>query len=309
MTTQSVTVRAPAKLNLALAVGALGSDGYHPVTTVYQAVDLCDEIRATPADDGAVTVTVTYDGTSAQEAAEVPLDEHNLAHRAATRLRQRAGIDIGLAMTIRKAIPVSGGMAGGSADAAAALVAADAAWGLGSSRTELLALAAELGSDVPFCLVGGTAMGTGRGDQVSPVLARGRYCWVLGVADRGMSTPAVYAEFDRLNAAASVAAEPQIAPAVLAALRAGDPAALGAALSNDLQPAALSLRPRLAETLAVGEECGALGSIISGSGPTTMFLASDEEHALDIALALSGAGVCADVVQASGPAPGARVIG
>jgi 4-diphosphocytidyl-2-C-methyl-D-erythritol kinase len=308
MAMQSVTVRAPAKINLALAVGGLGSDGYHPVTTVYQAVDLCDEVRAVASDHGAIDLSVTYDGRAATETALVPLDEDNLAHRAADLLRQRSGTDAGLTMAIRKAIPVSGGMAGGSADAAAALVAADAVWGLGTPRRELLRLAAELGSDVPFCLFGGTAMGTGRGEQVSPVLARGSYCWVLGLADRGMSTPVVYAEFDRLNESAPPG-EPEVAPALLSALRAGDPAALGAVLSNDLQEAALSLRPELAEALAVGEECGALGATISGSGPTTIFLAGDEEHALDIALALTGAGVCADVVQATGPAPGARVIG
>jgi 4-diphosphocytidyl-2-C-methyl-D-erythritol kinase len=307
MAMQSVTVRAPAKINLALAVGPLGSDGYHPITTVYQAVDLCDEIRATATDDDAITLTVTYDGRVATETALVPVDESNLAHRAASLLRERSGIDDGLSMAIRKAIPVSGGMAGGSADAAAALVAADAIWGLGTPRRELLALAAELGSDVPFCLVGGTAMGTGRGDQVSPVLARGSYCWVLGLADRGLSTPVVYAEFDRLHADAP-SPESEIPPALLAALRAGDPAALGAVLSNDLTDAALSLRPELAETLAVGDEVGALGTGVSGSGPTTIFLAGDEEHALDIALALTGAGVCADVVQATGPAPGARII-
>lgn len=308
MTMQSVTVRAPAKINLALAVGGLGSDGYHPLTTVYQAVDLCDEIRAVASDDDKITLTVTYDGRSAAETAQVPLDETNLAYRAADLLRRRTGVDLGLTMAIRKAIPVSGGMAGGSADAAAALLAADAVWGLGTPRSELLALAAQLGSDVPFCLFGGTAMGTGRGEQVSPVLARGSYCWVLGLADRGLSTPVVYAEFDRLHEG-TPPAEPEVPPALLAALRAGDPAALGAVLSNDLQEATLSLRPELAETLAVGDECGALGASISGSGPTTVFLAADEEHALDIALALTGAGVCADVVQATGPAPGTRIIG
>jgi|RhiMethySRZTD1v2_1073278.scaffolds.fasta_scaffold11076_6 4-diphosphocytidyl-2-C-methyl-D-erythritol kinase len=307
MAMQSVTVRVPAKINLALAVGARGADGYHPITTVYQAVDLCDEIRATESDDGAITLSVTYDGRVATETAQVPLDEDNLAYRAAALLRQRAGIDSGLTMAIRKAIPVSGGMAGGSADAAAALVAADAVWGLGTPRSDLLTLAGELGSDVPFCLVGGTAMGTGRGDQVSPVLARGSYCWVLGLADSGLSTPEVYAEFDRLNKKAPPTAS-EIPPALLAALRAADPAALGAVLSNDLTDAALSLRPELTETLAVGDDCGALGAAVSGSGPTTMFLASDEEHALDIALALTHAGVCADVVQAIGPAPGARII-
>jgi len=304
----SVTVRAPAKINLALAVGGMRRDGYHPVATIYQAVDLCDEVRATPQASSDITVSVTYDGRSPGETAQVPLGPDNLAVRAAELLRRQAGVTSGISLAIRKAIPVSGGMAGGSADAAAALIACDLVWGLASPRTKLLELAGELGSDVPFCLMGGTAMGTGRGELISPVLARGKYFWVLALAATGLSTPAVYAEFDRLSKHFEPP-EPQIAPALMAALRAGDAAALGAALSNDLQDAALALRPELAHTLTVGEECGALGTVISGSGPTTVFLAADEEHALDISLTLTGARACADVVQAVGPVSGARPIG
>ncbi|CAN5493398.1 4-(cytidine 5'-diphospho)-2-C-methyl-D-erythritol kinase [soil metagenome] len=304
----SVTVRAPAKINLALAVGGMRRDGYHPVATIYQAVDLCDEVRATPQASSDITVSVTYDGRSPGETAQVPLGPDNLAVRAAELLRRQAGVTSGISLAIRKAIPVSGGMAGGSADAAAALIACDLVWGLASPRTKLLELAGELGSDVPFCLMGGTAMGTGRGELISPVLARGKYFWVLALAATGLSTPAVYAEFDR-SSKHFQPPEPQIAPALMAALRAGDAAALGAALSNDLQDAALALRPELAHTLTVGEECGALGTVISGSGPTTVFLAADEEHALDISLTLTGARACADVVQAVGPVSGARPIG
>ena len=198
-------------------------------------------------------------------------------------------------------------MAGGSADAAAALIACDLVWDLATPRAWLAQLAGELGSDVPFCLVGGTAMGTGRGDQVSPVLACGSYRWVLALAATGLATPAVYAEFDRLTSD-FVPPDPQIPPALMAALRAGDAAALGAALSNDLQDAAVSLRPALAHTLAVGEECGALGAMVCGSGPTVAFLAGDEDHALDISLALSQSDTCADVVSAIGPVGGARPI-
>jgi len=305
---KSVTVRAPAKVNLALAVGAVRPDGYHPVATIYQAVDLCDEVRATATDTPDVELAVTYDGRGPQETEFAPVGRDNLAVRAAELLRERAGVTDGVSLALRKAIPVSGGLAGGSADAAAALVACDLVWGLATPKPTLLRLAAELGSDVPFALLGGTALGTGRGDLVSPVLARGTYYWVLAFAATGLSTPKVYAEFDRLHAGFAPP-EPQVAPALMAALRAGDPAALGAALSNDLQDPAVSLRPELARVLAVGEECGSLGSLLSGSGPTTVFLAGDEEHALDIGLALNGSGVCADVVQAIGPVAGARPIG
>jgi len=305
---RSATVRAPAKINLTLAVGAAGPDGYHPLATIYQAVDLCDEVRASARDGTDIDVTVTYDGRSPMETAQIPVGPDNLAVRAAALLRERAGIDDGVSLSIRKVIPVSGGMAGGSADAAAALLACDFVWDLATPKQWLMQLAAELGSDVPFCLVGGTAMGTGRGDQVSPVLARGRYHWVLALAPSGMSTPAVYAEFDRLSSGFTPP-DPQVPPALMAALRAGDAAALGAALSNDLQDAALSLRPELADTLAVGEECGALGGIVSGSGPTVALLAGDEDHALDICLALTRSGACADAVAAIGPVGGARPIG
>ncbi|MGI8614821.1 MAG: 4-(cytidine 5'-diphospho)-2-C-methyl-D-erythritol kinase [Nocardioidaceae bacterium] len=306
---RSVTVRASAKINLALAVGRRRADGYHPLATVYQAVDLCDEVRASDAADPGIELAITYDSPPGAEPARLPLDETNIAHAAARALLAHARLERGVSLTIRKAIPVSGGMAGGSADAAAVLVACDALWDLGTPRAELAKLAAELGSDVPFCLLGGTAMGTGRGELVSPVLARGSYHWVLALAAGGLPTPSVYAAFDRLDGAPPAGETPQVAPAVLAALRSGDPAALGLALHNDLQEATLALRPDLAGTMALGEECGALGSLVSGSGPTVMFLAADGEHALDLALALSGANVCADVVQAVGPVPGVRVIG
>jgi 4-diphosphocytidyl-2-C-methyl-D-erythritol kinase len=207
-------------------------------------------------------------------------------------------------MTLRKVIPVGGGMAGGSTDAAAALVACDALWELGTPRDQLMALAAELGSDVPFCLVGGTALGTGRGEQVSPVLARGTYHWVLGCSERGLSTKAVYAEHDRLRRRDGT---PQVRPQLMSALVTADPVELGAALHNDLQAAALSLRPELQEGLDIGRECGALGALVSGSGPTLMFLASGPEHALDLATALAGSQVCDDVVRATGPVAGAHL--
>ena len=301
------TVRVPAKINLCLGVGPLREDGFHRLATVYQAVDVYDEVKASAVADDSFAITVHFDGDRAREAAAVPEDDNNLAIRAARLLREKTGSVEGAAIAIRKVIPVAGGMAGGSADAAAALVACNELWGTGLTRVELEIIAAELGSDVPFLIHGGIAIGGGRGELISPVLARGSYHWVFAIAAQGLSTQSVYAEFDRLNTDRDVP-EPEVPADLLAALRAGDAEALGDALCNDLTEAALSLRPELAATLDVGLECDALGAILSGSGPTAMFLARDDAHALDIAFALTGSQVCADVAQATGPVQGARLI-
>ncbi|MET0931722.1 MAG: 4-(cytidine 5'-diphospho)-2-C-methyl-D-erythritol kinase [Aeromicrobium sp.] len=304
----SANVRVPAKINLCLGVGPVRSDGFHPLATVYQAVDLHDEVRATAREDDEITIAVhsDLDVRGTDEVAFVPENDDNLAVRAARLLRERTGITAGVDLAIRKVIPVAGGMAGGSADAAAALVACNEAWGTGLTRSALEVLAAKLGSDVPFLLHGGNAIGGGRGESVSPVLARGSYHWVFAMAHDGLSTRAVFTEFDRLNRGRSVPA-PEVPDALLSALRAGDAAALGDALSNDLTEAALSLRPELEDTLSIGRQAGALGAILSGSGPTALFLAASEQHSLDIAFALSSAAGCADVVQSRGPVPGARL--
>lgn len=303
---RSANVRVPAKINLCLGVGPVRDDGYHPLATVYQAVDLHDEVRATVRDDDRITVAVHSELDTKAESTFVPEDDDNLAVKAARLLRDRAGITAGVDIAIRKVIPVAGGMAGGSADAAASLVACNEAWSAGLSRAALEVLAAQLGSDVPFLLHGGNAVGGGRGETVSPVLARGSYHWVFAMAHEGLSTKAVFAEFDRLNEGALVP-QPAVPDALLAALRAGDAEALGLALSNDLTEAALSLRPELEDTLAIGLEAGALGAILSGSGPTALFLAGSEQHSLDIAFALTSTASCADVVQSRGPVPGARL--
>jgi 4-diphosphocytidyl-2-C-methyl-D-erythritol kinase len=296
----AVTVRAPAKVNLALAVGGPRQDGYHELATVFHAVSLYDDVTATAADD----VTVTVEGPQADL---VPLDGTNLAVHAAVLLAGRVGVHEGVRLHIRKGIPVAGGMAGGSADAAAALLACDALWGAGLSRDELHELAAELGSDVPFALVGGTAIGSGRGERLTPALARGEHHWVIALSEGGLSTPAVFAEIDRLRAG-RVLPEPQVADRLMQALRSGDPDALGSALSNDLQPAAISLDPQLERTLEAGVEYGALGGLVSGSGPTVVFLVRDTEQAMDLSIALTASGAAADVRRAQGPVPGARVI-
>jgi 4-diphosphocytidyl-2-C-methyl-D-erythritol kinase len=306
----TVLVRAPGKVNLHLGVGPLGPDGYHPVVTVFQAVSLGDEIRAEHAEGIAVTVSGEGSGTGNDP---VPTGAENLAHRAADLLAREAGVRAGVRLALHKQIPVAAGMAGGSADAAGALVACNALWETGLSREDLHALAATLGSDVPFALAGGTALGIGRGEQLTPVLARGTYAWVFAFAAGGLSTPAVYREYDRMleelpqrpDLLRPAVSQPD---GVLAALRAGDPAELGVALGNDLQLPALRLRPALRRVLDVGRELGALGGLVSGSGPTIALLAASPTAAADLAERLSAVGVCRSVATAIGPVPGAHVI-
>jgi len=299
-----VSVVAPAKLNLSLSVGGRRSDGYHDVATVYHAVSLFDEIVATVADG----LQVTVEAAPGIDIDAVPVDETNLAAQAALLLAEQTGRDPDVHLHIRKGIPVAGGLAGGSADAAGALLACDALWGTSLGRSDLLSLAAHLGSDVPFAVMGGTALGVGRGEHLTPALARGRFEWVFAVAEGGLSTPAVYAECDRLRDG-RVLAEPHVSDAMMTALRSGDAVALGQAMQNDLQPAACSLRPQLLQTMEVGDDAEALGSLVSGSGPTVAFLARDAEHALDIAVSLSASGTCKTVKRAHGAVTGVRVGG
>ncbi|MFE5919495.1 4-(cytidine 5'-diphospho)-2-C-methyl-D-erythritol kinase [Streptomyces sp. NPDC056468] len=297
----SVTVRVPAKVNVQLAVGAARPDGFHDLANVFLAVGLYDEVTVTPSPDG---LRVTCDGPDADQ---VPLDRTNLAARAALALAERRGLDAAVHLHIAKDIPVAGGMAGGSADGAGALLACNALWGTHASREELLDICAELGSDVPFSLVGGAALGTGRGEKLRTLDVGGTFHWVFAMADRGLSTPAVFREFDRLGEGTDIP-EPVASEPLLAALAKGDPDALAAAVSNDLQPAALSLFPELADTLAAGLAAGALTALVSGSGPTTAFLARDAESAVKVADTLRASGTCRAARIASGPAQGATVV-
>jgi 4-diphosphocytidyl-2-C-methyl-D-erythritol kinase len=297
-----VRVRVPAKVNLHLGVGPLRPDGLHELHTVYHAISIYDELTARRGD----TLSLTMEG---EGAGELVLDESNLVVRAASELARRAGVPAHARLHLRKQIPLAGGLAGGSADAAATLVACDALWHLGLSREELSQVAAGLGADVPFLLSGGTALGTGHGERVSPVLARGgTWHWVAAVSADGLSTPRVYRELDRLRAAGGAPA-PLAEPAeLLAALRQRDPAVLGAALGNDLAPAALVLRPELRAVLAAGSAAGAVAGLVSGSGPTCVFLVRDAEHAGEVAAGLAESGQCWSVRTAHGPVPGARVL-
>ena len=296
----SVTVRVPAKVNVQLAVGGARPDGFHDLANVFLAVGLHDEITVTPADELRVTC-------AGPDAAQVPLDRTNLAARAALALAERRGLDAAVHIHTAKDIPVAGGMAGGSADGAGALVACDALWGTGASREELLGICAELGSDVPFGLVGGAALGTGRGEKLRVLEVGGTFHWVFAMAGRGLSTPAVFREFDRLNEGVRIP-EPVASEDLLDALAKGDADALAATVSNDLQPAALSLFPELSDTLAAGRAAGALAGLVSGSGPTTAFLVRDAAAGERVAGALVASGTCVSARTAVSPAPGAAVV-
>jgi 4-diphosphocytidyl-2-C-methyl-D-erythritol kinase len=345
-----VTVRVPAKLNLQLAVGPPRADGYHDLVTVFHAVSLFDEVTVVPADRDGVAVT-------GEGADRVPADGDNLALRAVAALRAEgpAGVaNAGVHVSIAKRIPVAAGLAGGSADAAAALVACNELWACGLSQQQLAEIGAKVGSDVAFALLGGTAVGRGRGEQLTPALAPAtQYHWVLAFADGQLSTPEVYATLDRLRAAqaggaakspsparggvaqpgaarpgtarsratqpgaaqsraaqsrAAQSPPPDLDAALMSALRSGDATLVGRTLSNDLQPAAVSLFPALRKTLAAGLELGALGALVAGSGPTCVFLASSADRALALAASLSGAGVCRSVARATGPVPGAAIV-
>lgn len=296
----SVTVRAPAKVNLHLGVGPRRADGFHDLATVFQAVSLYDEL--TVRSSSQLSIEVTGEGAD-----QVPDDETNLAARAALALAAFTGREADVAIEIRKGIPVAGGMAGGSADAAAALVACDALWQTEVGPQVLHELASKLGSDVPFCLIGGTALGAGRGERLTTVLGRGTYHWVFALAEGGLSTPAVYGELDQLRTQTPGLA-PEVPSALLAALRTGDARRLAPLLSNDLQAAALRLKPALRRTLEAGLDAGALGALVSGSGPTCAFLAADETAAVSLAAALPGSGACRAVRRAHGPVAGVKLV-
>ncbi len=294
----SVRVRVPAKINLHLGVGDLRADGFHELVTVFHAVNLFDELTIVPA-TRLIVKTTGIQG--------VPTGLNNLAGRAAKLLAQRCGIKSAVSIEIKKQIPLAGGMAGGSADAAATLLGCNHLWQLDLTRDELASIAAELGSDVPFALTGGTAVGTGRGEMIAPVLARRPLHCVLAFSEEGLSTPDVFAELDKLRAAGPI---PRVGPVqdLLAGLAAGDPTALAPCLGNDMQAAAVSLQPGLRRLLHAGRQEGALATLVSGSGPTVAMLCSSQEHAAEVATGIAGPGVCKSVRVAAGPAPGARII-
>ncbi|MBD1591396.1 4-(cytidine 5'-diphospho)-2-C-methyl-D-erythritol kinase [Arthrobacter sp. S1_S22] len=305
---RTVRVKAPGKVNVSLEVGPLRPDGYHSVASVYLAVSLYEEVAATSTEAPGIIVSLSRASTVDLDAADIPLDGNNLAYRAAAIMADVSERPTGVHLEITKRVPVAGGMGGGSADAAATLLACDALWNSGLSREELAHLAAELGADVPFSLLGGTAVGLGVGDELSPALAKAQTHWVLVTADYGLPTPEVYRTLDRIREAGGIqAAEPTgVDPKILTALRGGDAEALGRVLVNDLQRASIELAPALRDTLGIGESHGAIAGIVSGSGPTVALLADDSVAAEGLATDLRHYGLTALAVH--GPVPGARII-
>jgi len=295
-----VRVRVPAKINLTLRVGHARSDGYHELATIFQAVSLYDEVAASRSD--AITCTVT-----GVDSHTIGPGKDNLAFRAARLVQQEYGVREGVDLFIDKRIPVAGGMAGGSADAAGALLACTTLWGIPATTDDLIALAGRLGADVPFLLMGGCALGRGRGEILTPALSRGLYHWVLALSPGQLSTPEVFRRFDAMTPA-DLPRTPEIPPETMMALTSGNIRRVAACLVNDLTPAACSLMPELHAVINAGRDAGCLAWIISGSGPTVAFLAEDESSAMDLAVALSSAGVARDVRLVTGPVPGATVL-
>jgi 4-diphosphocytidyl-2-C-methyl-D-erythritol kinase len=305
---RTVRVRAPGKVNVSLNVGPLRPDGYHSVASVYLAVSLYEEVAATSTEGPGITVSIAPSSTLDLDGVDIPLDERNLAYKAAAIMRDVSENATGVHLEITKRVPVAGGMGGGSADAAATLLACDALWNSGLSREELAHLAAELGADVPFSLLGGTAVGLGVGDELSPALAKAQMDWVLVCADYGLSTPEVFHTLDRLrNTEKLEIPEPlEVDAKILQALRDGNPDALSKVLINDLQRASIELAPQLRDTIGIGESNGALAGIVSGSGPTVALLAHNPRAAEGLAEDLRHLGHNALAVH--GPVPGARII-
>jgi 4-diphosphocytidyl-2-C-methyl-D-erythritol kinase len=298
----AVRVQVPGKVNLALSVSPRRDDGYHELTTLFMAVSVYDIVTATPARRGRLSVEVTGEGAN-----QVPHDMSNLALKAADLLRARYGSpELGVHLSIEKRIPVAGGMAGGSADGAASLLACSVLWGLDVGQPELLALAAELGSDVPFSLMGGCALGTGRGEQLAPALCKGSYEWVFALAHGGLSTAKVFADYDIYSAATTTPR--MIIDHLMTGLASHDLDAVRLGMCNDLEHSAIRLHPPILDTLEEGMNLGGITSIVSGSGPTVAFLCADDEDAVNLAVGLSSFPSVRSVLRAKGPVPGARVL-
>lgn len=320
----AVSVSAPGKVNLFLALGAASPDGYHPLNTIFAQIGLSETVTVSPLKSLATTAPqpgsapaaqpdsapalaapATQTGSPRIELAltrpdsNVPLDHTNLAYRAAQAVAQQAaqrGLDTpDVHILLDKAVPVAGGMAGGSADAAATLKACNEFWRVGLSLEELAQLGAQLGADVPFGLYGGVALGTGRGDLIEPLKAApGPYYWTFALQDEGLSTAAVFKHFDATVQAPPAADMPP--EQLLAALEAGDVTEVSRHIRNDLQATAIELRPELGQLIDLAEKAGALVAMVSGSGPTVAALSSSRAAAERVALCWSLTPFCDQVV-------------
>lgn len=290
---ESVVASSPAKVNVFFAVGAFLKNGFHEVASCYQALSLREVLSVSLEGRFSIDFAGPYEALSN---ATVPTDATNLVYKAGLALK-RVNTNVlpqSVAFVIHKSVPIAGGMAGGSADGAAALVALDSLFE-SDLGPKLLKLAANLGSDVPFSMLGGTAIGTGRGEKLSKIETDAILHWVMTPSQVGLSTPDVYRKLDilRTEAGVDVSAleKPEVPSELVAALVSGDALEVSKYMHNDLEIAALALRPELADTIEAGRKAGALKSMVSGSGPTIAHLAKDRIHAEQIASRLAAAGL------------------
>lgn len=293
-TALSVTATAPAKINLALYVGSPDISGFHPLLSAFQAINLFDSITVHPAAQMNITCRAPFNTSS------VPLDETNIVWKAHALISAHSASGGPVRIDIDKTIPVAGGMAGGSADGAASLIALNELWQAGCPVETLFELARQLGSDVPFSLVGGAAIGRGRGDVLQPFATDRPLHVVVVTSGIQLSTPLVYATLDAMRGEQKVAVPDALPDEFLTAWRLADAHALAPLLHNDLEPVALSLEPSLGAVMEAVSAAGALRALVSGSGPTVVGLAESEAHAVAVAQALTTQGFGVTVTQSTG---------
>jgi 4-diphosphocytidyl-2-C-methyl-D-erythritol kinase len=264
-----------AKVNLFLRVLGKRVDGYHEVETILQVIRLGDDIQVQTTNTGRVEIVMEWvDGGRGV----LPTEDENLITLAAGRLIALWASHDGIKVRVRKRIPIGAGLGGGSGNAAGALVVLSELWAMGLERDRLKELAAEVGSDVPYCIEGGTALATARGENLTPLPSPETMWFVLGITDEPLLTRDVYDAWDELPAAEEVSSA-----VMTMALGAGDAEEVASLLHNDLEPAVFRLKPELEKKKELLIDGGALGACLSGSGPTMYGLASDEEHARRIA--------------------------
>lgn len=318
------TVRAPAKLNIYLQIGDVREDGYHDITTVYQTIDLFEEVAVTDLSqedgecDKAEFVHISLSGPESNES--IPTDGHNLASKAAKLLAQRYGITPKLHLDISKRIPARGGLGGGSADAAATLIGCNIIWDLHLRKEELMALGALLGEDVPVHIQGGMAIGVGHKQPLIPIPAgpgdhyphhHPDWYWVLGVPyGDGLSTRDVFVQLDAMKGTRGAVDFASAHNTCLAtSWGTENPETLAPRLSNDLERPAGVLLPALVKGLEEGRrDENALAGFMTGSGSTCVFLARSAEGAEALARNLKERELFRNIILAKGPAEGACMV-
>lgn len=274
-------VNAYAKINLTLGIEGIRQDGYHQVEMIMQAVELHDSLAF---EDAPAGISIESDSP------EIPPGPENLVYRAASLLQEYTGCGRGVRIKLTKKIPVAAGLAGGSTDAAAALRALNSLWDLNLPEGDLYKLGERLGADVPFCLMGGTALARGKGELLTPVAGAQGLGVVLVKPSFGVSTARVYRMYDLLPPGP----QPDTG-AMISALGRGDLHAIGSLLHNSLERVTAGLHPEIKQIKQGLREAGAAGALMSGSGPTVFGLFSNIREAGAAALKLNAPG-CVTIV-------------